>query len=75
MNDTDLIQMPRTSTETCQDVISGLQLSLNTWEGGIGATGGGHSTRKKLLVSGRLQLESRKLVISYFHRSGSNLIH
>jgi hypothetical protein len=35
VDDTDLIQTPRNTLETCQEVISGLQHSLNTWEGGL----------------------------------------
>jgi hypothetical protein len=40
VDDTDLIQTPRNAAETCQDVIDGIQHSLNTWEGGLRATGG-----------------------------------
>jgi hypothetical protein len=40
VDDTDLIQTPRNESETCQDVIEGIQHSLNTWEGGLRATGG-----------------------------------
>jgi hypothetical protein len=40
VDDTDLIQTPRHDKETYQDVFTGLQHSLNTWEGGLQATGG-----------------------------------
>lgn len=40
VDDTDLIQTTRNPTESVQDVNAGIQLSLDTWEGGLRATGG-----------------------------------
>jgi hypothetical protein len=40
VDDADLIQTPRDDREMHQEVIAGLQHSLNTWEGGLWETGG-----------------------------------
>jgi hypothetical protein len=40
INDTDLIQTTYNPEETVHDIIAGIQLSMDTWEGGLRATGG-----------------------------------
>lgn len=40
IDDTDLIQTPHNDKESVHDVISKMQLSMNTWEGGLWTTDG-----------------------------------
>jgi hypothetical protein len=47
IDDTDLvIQTPHNDKESVHNVISGIQLSMNTWEGGLRATGGAIAPEK-----------------------------